>query len=455
MFTQRAAALAVVLGLACTVPGATAWWAAGHETVAAVAAGQLTPQARTAVANLLAVDAASYPYESSTPAVADWMDLIKSGTDAFNTWHYADVPLVLNTTSGGLSPAPGWTDAAALSALVANGGDKPNLVWALTRCFSALAPASKAAPSLKAFYLRVVFHLMGDMHQPCHTAASTLPDGSLDAGCNRISLSPAPKVGPTSTAGNLHAFWDAGAGALGAVPAPYPPVPAGSSGVSDADIANFVNGLATEIAAAKASQPAVTASQLTDRNNVLLLSWFTDSMNAAVSTVFRPGSPVMAAVQAAAAKGPSYGSVVVNTNSPDWPAYTVAASALARTRMAVGGIRLGQALNALLTYDVPPPSCGAAAPPPPPPPPVVTCPPPSAAPAGPAQGTGSKGILAAAVIGWLLAIVAAGCAVVPRLRGDGHHARGASAGQEDHAELLPTSAGERRMSLASSAAERT
>ena len=365
------------------------------------------------------------------------MDLIKGGTDAFSTWHYADAPLVLNST-GGMQTSPAWTPASA-AALVSGGGDAPNLLWALSRCFSALAPGSKTAPSMKAFFLRSVFHLMGDLHQPCHCAAATLPDNSLDSGCNRISLSPVVTVAPSSTASNLHAFWDAGGGALSAVPAPYPAVPVGSPGVSDADVATFVAGLAPEMAAAKASVASITAAQLTDRNAVLLTSWFTEGVSAAIGSAYAAKSPVTAALQAAAARGTSFGSVVVNTTSPAWPAYMAAAGAVSRKRLALGGIRLGMALNALLTYDVPAPACAVSSPPP--------APPPLACPSAPSGNGGSGGILAAAILGWLAAIIAAGCALVPRLRRQASHA--AAAGPEgEHAELLPTvPVGQRRMSL--------
>jgi len=250
------------------------------------------------------------------------MDLIKGGTDAYSSWHYADAPLVLNAT-GGMQTSPAWTPASA-AAFVSGGGNAPNLLWALSRCFTALAPGSKTAPSMKASFLRSVFHLMGDLHQPCHCAAATLPDSSLDSGCNRISLSPVVTVAPASTASNLHSLWDAGGGALSAVPAPYPAVPAGSPGVADADVAAFVAGLAPEIASAKASVAAITAAQLTDRNSVLLTSWFTEGIGAAISYAYTPNSPVTAALQAAAARGTSFGSVVMDTTSPAWPAYMAA-----------------------------------------------------------------------------------------------------------------------------------
>ena len=426
--------------LAClvsTLPVASAWWAAGHMTVAAVAATQLTPKAQTAVQNLLAYDVSSYPYESTVPSVADWMDLIKSGTDAFSSWHYADAPLVLNAT-GGMQTAPSWTPSSAAS--LVSSGDAPNLLWALSRCMSALAPGSRSAPSMKAFFLRSLFHLMGDLHQPCHTAAATLPDGTLDSGCNRIGLSPVVTVAPQSTASNLHAFWDAGGGALGAVPAPYPAVPAGSPGVSDADVARFVGSLAPEMAAARAAVPTMTAAQLTDRNAGLVTSWFTEGVSAAISAAYTANSPVTAALQAAATRGASFGSVVVDTTSPAWPAYMAAAGAVSRRRLALGGIRLGTALNALLTYDVPAPTCASVATPPPAPPPM-TCPPQATGGSG-----GSGGVVAAAVLGWLAAIIAAGCALVPRLRGQA--SAGTAAQESEHAELLPAvPAGQRRMSV--------
>jgi hypothetical protein len=60
MFSSRLAGFGALAGLLSTLPVASAWWAAGHMTVAAVAATQLNPKAQQAVQNMLNYDAASY-----------------------------------------------------------------------------------------------------------------------------------------------------------------------------------------------------------------------------------------------------------------------------------------------------------------------------------------------------------------------------------------------------------
>ena len=304
------------LSLAALLPRAGCWWATGHLAVAAVAQARLSPPAARAVTALLAIDTASYPLESSLPAAADWMDLIKAGTDAFSTWHYADAALVA-ASNGSVALDASWSPAAS-AALVSGGGAAPNVVWALTRCFSALAPGSRAAPAQRAWFLRAVLHLLGDMHQPLHCASLTLPGGSLDAGGNRAMLAPPARVADDgTTATNLHACWDAMAGAAAAVPATFPPLPAGGPGVAAPGLAALVASLAPEIgeaaAALAASKPALTASALTERTGAVVRAWHAESAALSAAAVYG-GPPVASAVAARA------DALVIDTTHPGWPA---------------------------------------------------------------------------------------------------------------------------------------
>ena len=80
---MRRSAAAVLAAGSLFPPPAHAWWATGHLAVAEVAARRLTLNASAAVAHLLSLDAAAYPYESALPDAADWLDLIKSSTDVY------------------------------------------------------------------------------------------------------------------------------------------------------------------------------------------------------------------------------------------------------------------------------------------------------------------------------------------------------------------------------------
>jgi len=360
--------------------GVDAWWATGHLTVAAVAQSQLTSTANRTVARLLALSTSSYPYESELPSAADWMDLIKASTDAFSAWHYADAPLVLNSSSSRVTPSPAWTDASS-AALVSDGA---NLVWALSRCFSVLQSESRADAAMRALFLRALLHFMGDLHQPCHCASLTLRDGSLDAGANLIRLSPAVGVGGTSSASNLHAFWDAGAGVAAAVDTTYPAVPQGSAGVALPSLAAFVASLSADVAAAARALPPLSVAALTNRTGAVPRAWHAEGVALAASRVYS-ATPVGTALLA--------GSLTVSTTGAAWGNYTVASQALARQQMVLGGVRLAAVLNALITYEIAPPPAPTPSP----------MPSPNAA----QQCAPRRGAIIAAVLGWLAFAAAA------------------------------------------------
>jgi hypothetical protein len=429
---MRARALLLLAAAALAPRRAAAWWAVGHLSVAEVAQRRLTPAAATAVARLLARDADAYPYESTLPAAADWLDLVKGSTDAFSVWHYADAPLALSPADS-VSPSAAWSDAAS-AALVSAGGGAPNVVWALSRCFATLAPGSGADAPTRALLLRAALHLMGDLHQPCHCAAMTLPSGAMDNGANSVALKPSVPLGGGSSAANLHAWWDALGGDAVRVPASFPPEPRGSAGVPAAALAAYVDSLADEAAAADAAlarSAPITAAALTDRAGALLRSWHAEGVALGASGVYG-AAPVADALRAAAAAASR--SVAVNTSHPAWPSYAAATQSAARARVALGGARLAAALNALLTYEVEEvqprgttqpagAACAAAAPPPPP----VAAP-------KPCRGAG--GAIAAAVLGWLAAAAGA-AALVWRLRVErAAGAYGAASAREEEADAL-------------------
>ena len=373
--------LARIFAALLLVRGVSAWWATGHLTVAAVAQTQLTGTANRTVARLLALETSSYPSESELPSAADWMDLIKASTDAFSAWHYADTPLVLNSSR--VTPSPGWTDASS-AALVSDGD---NLVWALSRCFSVLQSESRAEAAMRALFLRALLHFMGDLHQPCHCASLTLRDGSLDAGANLIRLSPAVGVGGTSSASNLHAFWDSGAGVAAEVESTYPAVPQGSAGVALPSLAIFVASLRAEVTAAAKALPQLSVAALTDRTGALVRAWHAEGVALAALRIYS-AAPVGTALLA--------GSLTVPTGTGAWGNYTAASQALARQQMILGGVRLAAVLNALITYEISPTPAPTPSP----------MPNPSAA----QQCAPRRGAFIAAVLGWLAcaAAVAAG-----------------------------------------------
>lgn len=114
-----------------------------------------------------------------------WADDLKSSTNAWNNWHFINIPFSLDgTLTNGF--VPGAFD----------------VVQAIRTNIAVLQNPS-ATQSNRAFHLRQLLHFVTDMQQPLHctTAMSaTTPNG--DAGGNGFGL--------TGGWGNLHFLWDSG-----------------------------------------------------------------------------------------------------------------------------------------------------------------------------------------------------------------------------------------------------
>jgi len=184
-----------------------AWDAGGHMIAARIALDRLSPEARARVEALvpLAPDlrparAAKQPRPYDFVSLAAWMDDVRSSgqRDAYSTWHYVDAEC-------GQNPA----DVPQQNAL-----DALNLAGIVLR--------SDATPKVKAEWLAIAIHLIGDVHQPLHAIGR-------DRGGNDFWIRGAPAVEPSvtragkpvdrrkprtgSNAGyfqKLHALWDSG-----------------------------------------------------------------------------------------------------------------------------------------------------------------------------------------------------------------------------------------------------
>ncbi len=149
---------------------AFAWGQKGHDTTAFIAEQHLTETTRAAVDSLL--DDKSLVYW------ANWLDNA-SHTPEYNysrTWHYKNID----------------ADQSYDSAPDHQAG---NVVTALRQNIVTLR-SPRATKEQKALALKMVTHLMGDMHQPMHMGHAT------DLGGNKIQV----KYFDTPT--NLHSAWD-------------------------------------------------------------------------------------------------------------------------------------------------------------------------------------------------------------------------------------------------------
>ena len=183
---------------------------------------------------------------------AVWMDHLKSaGMQSLSHWHYVDMPL---------QPLCA-TQLATCEPLDVNELDHFNALWALKEATHALKN-HHADAFVHTFNLRVLLHIVGDIHQPLHTVSrysKVLPHG--DRGGNSVHVEnddveatfqsarlvggkkPAPQVARPAR-NNLHGVWDSAVGALSdVVYSTYPPACPTCIGVNLDDITRYADEL--------------------------------------------------------------------------------------------------------------------------------------------------------------------------------------------------------------------
>ena len=179
--------LAALLALTPLGP-ALAWHEGGHIVVAQIAHDRLSPQARAEADRLIGVLADFAPVRADFVSAAVWLDDVKQvGWNAFDRWHFIDLPYNAEGLPN-LSPV-----------------NSDNAVSAIEHALRTLRD-ERATDLAKAFSLRVLIHVVGDLHQPLHCVtryAQASPSG--DRGGNDFHLA----------AENLHYFWDEAGGLLG------------------------------------------------------------------------------------------------------------------------------------------------------------------------------------------------------------------------------------------------
>ncbi len=153
---------------------ANAWGLLGHRIVGEIAESYLNPNARKAVKEILGTE--------SMAITANWPDFIKSDSsyNYLSSWHYVNLPENLDRI-GVNNYLENMTEA--------NIYNKTNEMIALLK--NKQTPAAQ-----KLLALRMLIHLVGDMHQPMHTARKE------DLGGNRVIVN---WFGQKS---NLHRVWD-------------------------------------------------------------------------------------------------------------------------------------------------------------------------------------------------------------------------------------------------------
>ncbi|MCP3958067.1 MAG: hypothetical protein GY719_09460 [bacterium] len=165
---------------------ARAWHDVGHMVTAQIAYDELSDDARDEVDRLIGLlsDLSERDHAVTAAVWAD--DLKRQGLEAFNTWHYINLPFAAEGTAAPPSR-------------------QENVVWAIDQAATTLR--GDAGDLAKALMLRLLIHFVGDVHQPLHCVSRVTaeqPEG--DRGGNDFPLA--------GEEHDLHAFWDSGAGAL-------------------------------------------------------------------------------------------------------------------------------------------------------------------------------------------------------------------------------------------------
>lgn len=184
--TALCSALAIA-GLQSLAPApAQAWWDTGHMITAQIAHDALTPAVRAEADRLIrTLDVAeTTPTRRHFVPASVWMDETKArGFKSMDPWHYANLPY----NPDGLP---------SINAVPEN-----NILTQI-ELMSKTLENPKAGDFEKAFALRCLIHLVGDIHQPFHAVSRSNHDHrDGDQGGNLVTIEGAPQT-------NLHSFWD-------------------------------------------------------------------------------------------------------------------------------------------------------------------------------------------------------------------------------------------------------
>lgn len=189
MVLKRHMTWVAIIGTLGFPTAALAWGGEGHEIVAALARGYLTPQVREKVDQMLATDQDTLTAHDML-SESNWADRYRSDHKETGEWHYVDIELDhpdLKEACFGFPVADSVASQGAAHDCVVN------KVSEFTRELA--SPATPAGERLLA--LKFLLHFVGDMHQPLHDV------DNHDKGGNCVLLS---LGGPRQV--NLHSYWD-------------------------------------------------------------------------------------------------------------------------------------------------------------------------------------------------------------------------------------------------------
>ncbi len=166
--------------------GAYSWNAVGHRLIAQIAYDNLSRRSKITL-NHYNRDMNDGYMSKNLVNSSVWLDSIRWRTHQYDAMHYIDIPF----SRDGSSLPPMQTI---------------NAVWAVNTYKTVLSDPH-SSPKQKGRALRILTHVVGDIHQPMHAVTHVSREHPMgDRGGNDVILH------KNNVAKNLHAYWDKGAG---------------------------------------------------------------------------------------------------------------------------------------------------------------------------------------------------------------------------------------------------
>lgn len=147
------------------------WWDAGHMTVAKIAEEELRPEVKAKIDLYLQSASQDFPNYKDMITASLWADdIVHDGINAFQAWHGSARPY----DPEALLPEK---ELEAIHASFNN----HDIVWAISECVRTLKNP-EATLWAKGYMLRMLIHIVGDIHQPCHCTtlfSAEFPKGDI------------------------------------------------------------------------------------------------------------------------------------------------------------------------------------------------------------------------------------------------------------------------------------
>jgi len=177
-----------------------AWGDDGHQIVGAIAYSRLTPSVKNKVDALLAADTddlTAPDFISRTTWADKYRDSDRSSTgkryEATRHWHFVNIEIVNGQAGSACNHHP----KLVLGMVASAGPAQACIIDKIDQFISELRNRS-IAKTEKNLALKFLLHLVGDLHQPMHTA------DNWDRGGNDVAV----LYGERTTPDNLHSYWD-------------------------------------------------------------------------------------------------------------------------------------------------------------------------------------------------------------------------------------------------------